>query len=172
MIEPEFCCEFGCSVNVLLSEKTSCSRYICVHKLQDYKIYHFRFIFCLELCEQRVLGKIYLEKRQCLIFLGMVMKIIVPIFPNIACTLKFIYKTSHSRLFFFSLKILKHMPYMLSSFPHMYATLMTFLHLIVAGYPTLGERLEELTKQNKYLINTNAGPFYLYQRNYIQPMLC
>ena len=45
--------------------------------------------------------------------------------------------------------------------PLMYATLMTFLHLIVAGYPTLGERLEELTKQNKYLINTNAGSVLL-----------
>ena len=43
----------------------------------------------------------------------------------------------------------------------MYATLMTFLHLIVAGYLTLGERLEELTKQNKYLINTNAGSVLL-----------
>lgn len=39
----------------------------------------------------QVLGKIYLEKRQCLIFLEMVEKIIVPIFPNIVCPLKLIY---------------------------------------------------------------------------------
>lgn len=57
------------------------------------------------------------------------------------------------------------MPYIYVIFlPYVRATLMTFLHLIVAGYPTLGERLEELTKQNKYLINTNAGSVSLVSK--------
>lgn len=63
------------------------------------------------------------------------------------------------------------MPYIYVIFlPYVRATLMTFLHLIVAGYPTLGERLEELTKQNKYECRVCFTCIKGIMN--IQPMLC